>query len=204
MAKRKEKRPPKEAVATAELKHSLVKHLRDIPIATYACQRVGVPKATYYKWRKIDPVFREASDEAIITGKLTLNDVAKSQLIKLIKEGDYRSISFWLKHNDVDFGSKLTLKIEDDTRKYDPEELKLMATAMKNAGLVGVTMHHKKMAEVFRKAQEKEEARDNELATYEEDDEDSVNEVSEPKKLRKGGVNIAEFMKKKEERDSKK
>jgi hypothetical protein len=201
MAKRKETKPLKEAVATAQLKHKLVQHLRDIPIATYACQRIGVPKATYYKWRKIDQIFREASDEAIITGKLTLNDVAKSQLVKLIKEGDYRSISFWLKHNDADFGSKLTLKIEDETRKYDPEELKLMATAMRNAGLVGVTMHHKKMAEVFQRAQEKEEARDNELATYQEDEDDSVTEDSEPKKPRKGGVNIAEFVKKRKAKE---
>lgn len=191
----------KEAVATAQLKHKLVQHLRDIPIATYACQRIGVPKATYYKWRKIDQIFREASDEAIITGKLTLNDVAKSQLVKLIKGGDYRSISFWLKHNDADFGSKLTLKIEDETRKYDPEELKLMATAMKNAGLAGVTIHHKRMEEIFRRAQEKEEARDSELATYQDDEEDSVSEEPEPKKPRKGGVNIAEFMKKRKPKE---
>jgi ACT domain-containing protein len=183
----------KEAVATAQLKHKLVQHLRDIPIATYACQRVGVPKATYYKWRKIDQIFREASDEAIITGKLTLNDIAKSQLVKLIKEGDYRSISFWLKHNDADFGSKLTLKIEDETRKYDPEELKEMATAMKNAGLVGVTIHHKKMEEIFRRAQEKEEAHSNELATY---DDEIENEIPQPKKARKGGVKIADVVKK--------
>jgi ACT domain-containing protein len=190
----------KEAVATAQLKHKLVQHLRDIPIATYACQRVGVPKATYYKWRKIDQIFREASDEAIITGKLTLNDVAKSQLVKLIKEGDYRSISFWLKHNDADFGSKLTLKIEDETRKYDPKDLEEMATAMKNAGLVGVTLAHQKMAEVFRRSQEKEEAHDAELATYQDDDDESTTEESEPKKPRKGGVKIADIAKKLEEK----
>jgi ACT domain-containing protein len=183
----------KEAVATAQLKHKLVQHLRDIPIATYACQRVGVPKATYYKWRKIDQIFREASDEAIITGKLTLNDVAKSQLVKLIKEGDYRSISFWLKHNDADFGSKLTLKIEDETRKYDPEELKEMAIAMKNAGLVGVTLAHKKMAEVFKRSMEKEEAHNTELATYEEEEE---TESPQLKKPRKGGVKIADVVRK--------
>ncbi len=182
----------KEAVATAQLKHKLVQHLRDIPIPTYACQRVGVPKATYYKWRKTDQIFREASDEAIITGKLTLNDVAKSQLVKLIKEGDYRSINFWLKHNDEDFGSKLKLEIEDRTRKYDPEELKLMATAMHNAGLVGVTLAHQKMAKVFQGLQEKEEERANEKNEYDEDEEPVVQE----KQKRKGGVKIAEFMKK--------
>lgn len=190
----------KEAVATAQLKHKLVQHLRDIPIATYACQRVGVPKATYYKWRKIDQIFREASDEAIITGKLTLNDVAKSQLVKLIKEGDYRSISFWLKHNDADFGSKLTLKIEDETRRYDPKDLEEMAKAMHNAGLVGVTLAHKKMAEVFKRSMEKEEAHNTELATYEEEEE---TESPQPKKARKGGVNIAEYAKKFKNKKSK-
>lgn len=190
----------KEAVATAQLKHKLVQHLRDIPIATYACQRVGVPKATYYKWRKIDQVFREAGDEAIITGKLTLNDVAKSQLVKLIKEGDYRSISFWLKHNDADFGSKLTLKIEDETRKYDPEELELLATAMRNAGLAGVTVHHKKLAEAFRRAQEAEATRDSELATYHSDENPETDEP-EQKKPRKGGVNIAEFVRKRKAKE---
>lgn len=188
-----------EAVATAQLKHELVKHLRDIPIASYACKRIGVPKATYYKWRKIDRVFCEASDEAIIAGRLSLNDVAKSQLVKLIKEGDFRSISFWLKNNDPDFGSKLTLKIEDTVRKYDPAELKLLETAMRNAGLVGVTLAHQKMAEAFKRSVEKEEARNNELETYEDAnatvENTDVEIVQEERKL-----NIREYLKRQAEK----
>ena len=76
-----------------------------------------------------------------------------------------------------------------------------MATAMKNAGLVGVTLAHQKMAEVFRRAQEKEEEHDSELATYEDDEDvDSPGETT-PKKPRKGGVNIAEFVKKRKAKE---
>lgn len=184
----------KEAVATAQLKLKLVQHLRDIPIATYACQRVGVPKATYYKWRKTDEVFLKASNEAIATGKLTLNDIAKSQLVKLIKEGDYRSISFWLKHNDDDFNSKLTLKIEDEIREYDPKELMLMETAMKNAGLVGITLAHKKLESLFRRLEEKKETQALELTTYEEDAE-MFEEETETERSRKGGIKVSDIAK---------
>lgn len=138
MANKKE--PLREATGSKELKQKIVQALREIPIITYVCQKTGVPKPTYYKWRKIDKAFYQASEDAIRTGKININDVAKSQLINHIKNGDYRSISFWLKHNDTDFNPKMTVQIKDEDLVYDEHQLRELATAMKNAGFVGVTL----------------------------------------------------------------
>jgi len=153
-------------VATKALKTKLVQELKEIPIPTFVCQKLGVPKATYYKWKQTDSAFQEACDEAVMRGKLNVNDLAKSKLIKLINDGDYRSISFWLKHNDPDFNPRLTLEIQEVGRKYDPVQLKEMADAMQRAGLVGVTLAHQEMERKFRELESINEKRAEEKSEY--------------------------------------
>lgn len=189
MAKRKVSEATKEAVATKELKRKAIQHLKEIPIPTYVCQRIGVPKSTYYKWRKIDEAFKEASDEAIISGKLSLNDIAKSQLVKLINDGDYRSISFWLKHNDPDFNPRLTLEIQSAERRYDPAQLKELEQAMFNAGLVGVTLAHQEMEKKFRELMDKEQESEDAKEAYLE----GSTEEEARDNARKGGIKIADL-----------
>lgn len=191
MAKRVSTKTSVVAVATKALKQKLVQQLKEIPIPTYVCQKLGVPKATYYKWRKTDDAFREACDEAILTGKLSINDVAKSQLVKLINNGDYRSISFWLKHNDPDFNPKLTLEIKETRREFDPVRLKELERAMSNAGLVGVTLAHQELERKFNELVEAEETSEQTKDEYlAEEDVDSRD------KRRKGGIKIADLAKK--------
>lgn len=191
----------KEAVATKELKHKVVQHLKEIPIATYVCQRLGVPKATYYKWRKIDPAFLKASDEAIVSGKMHINDVAKSQLINHIKNGDHRAISFWLKHNDADFNSKLTLNIKDESYSYTKEQTDELIRAMKNAGLIGVSIQHKKLKKLFDDSKKREELLETSRQEY--DDDSDFEETSEDAQERRQGVKVANFVQKLEKRNRK-
>ena len=190
MARRVSTKSSVVAVATKARKQKLVQQLKEIPIPTYVCQKLGVPKATYYKWRKTDDAFRAASDEAILTGKLSINDVAKSQLVKLINNGDYRSISFWLKHNDPDFNPKLTLEIQSTKREYDPAQLKEMEQAMLKAGLVGVSLAHQEMERKFREFMDKEQQ-------SEESKEDYLTEPAtegvKRDSVRKGGIKIADL-----------
>ena len=46
-------------------KKQLLERLRKTPIVEIACKQVGLPRATYYRWRKDDEAFAEACDEAI-------------------------------------------------------------------------------------------------------------------------------------------
>lgn len=95
----KEKRLQTLTAETERQKKVLVIQLRKTPIVQVACERVGVGRATYYKWRAEDFIFARAADHALKAGKFFINDMAESQLIKLIKNENLTAIIFWLKHN---------------------------------------------------------------------------------------------------------
>lgn len=85
-------------------KSKILKTLYDTPIVTAACQKIGLPRATYYRWRQEDIEFAVAADKTIEIGTYRVNDLAESKMITLIQEGDFRAIAFWLnnKHPDYD------------------------------------------------------------------------------------------------------
>ena len=62
---------------------------------------------------------------------------------------------------------------------------------MKNAGLAGVTMHHRKLAKMYEKLQDEEKQEETERSEYEDDEEDNP-----PSSKKRKGVNIADFAKK--------
>ena len=81
-----------------------------MPIIQVACQKVGISRATYYRWRKDDLVFRNACDEAIVEGIYLINDMSESQLISLIREKKLPAIALWLKNNHTRYGAKVEIE----------------------------------------------------------------------------------------------
>lgn len=61
-------------------------------IAT-ACERAGVGRSTYYRWRDSDAEFRERADEITETQV----DFVESKLLQQINDGDTTAIIFYLK-----------------------------------------------------------------------------------------------------------
>lgn len=58
-----------------------------------ACERAGVSRSTYYRWREEDESFRERADD-IIEGQV---DFVENRLLKKIQDGDTTAIIFYLK-----------------------------------------------------------------------------------------------------------
>lgn len=81
----------------------LLSHLRKMPIVQVACERSGISRATYYRWRTEEAEFRRAADEAIVEGEALITDMSESQLISLIRDKNWSAISFWLKHHHPKF-----------------------------------------------------------------------------------------------------
>lgn len=90
-------------------KQALVDQLRKTPIVQIACEKVGIGRATYYRWRKDDEEFEKASDEALGEGANLVSDVAESQLMSAIKDRNLTAIIFWLKHHHPSYRNKLEL-----------------------------------------------------------------------------------------------
>jgi len=67
----------------------VLEQLRKIPIVQIACERANIGRTTFYRWRKDDPKFKRAAEEAMQDGVDMINDLSESQLIALIKEKNF-------------------------------------------------------------------------------------------------------------------
>lgn len=117
-------------------KKKLLLRLVKTPIVEVACTQAGVPRSTYYRWRKSDEGFAEACDEAIEESTGRINDLAESQLIAAIKEQNMTAIIFWLKHHHNRYATKVevTARFKQD-EALTPEQEAIVQTALRLAGL---------------------------------------------------------------------
>ncbi len=91
-------------------KEAVVEQLKKIPIIQIAVEKCGISRAIYYVWRKQDPEFAKAADQALSDGVLFINDLSEGQLISLIKDQDIQSIRFWLTHRHPAYAAKLQVE----------------------------------------------------------------------------------------------
>ena len=99
------------------LKEKLLEFLVKTPIVQIACEKIGIGRATYYRWIKSDPNFKDKAENAISTGKGLINDLAESQLISAIKDQNMTAIIFWLKNNHRSYKHKVELSGEVNTNR---------------------------------------------------------------------------------------
>lgn len=117
-------------------KELLLELLRKTPIVQIACEKVGIGRATYYRWRKDDPEFTRQSDQALLDGSLLVNDMAESQLMSAIKDKNMTGIMFWLKHHHPAYLTKVEITSGSHEEKLSPEEQDSVKKALIMAGLV--------------------------------------------------------------------
>ena len=115
----------------------LLEQLRKMPIVHVACEKAGVSRATYYRWRKEDEEFAKATDEALQDGVSLVSDMAESQLLTQIRDGNLGAVMYWLKHRNANYNNKLevTAKIKTDSDALTPEQEAAITEALKLASL---------------------------------------------------------------------
>ena len=118
-------------------KEALLERLRKTPIVQYACGRENVSRATYYRWRKEDPEFAKATDEAIEHGSGLVNDMAEAKLLDAIKDRNMTAIIFWLKHHHPMYATKVevTAKLKREIKELSPEQQAIVEKALELASL---------------------------------------------------------------------
>ncbi len=102
----------------ARAKAKLLKELERMPIIEVACQRVGVSRATYYRWVGEDNKFESEVEQARERGVFLVNDMAESKLITDIKEGQPAAYKFWLSHRHRAYHSPAKARYEE---KLNPQ-----------------------------------------------------------------------------------
>lgn len=83
----------------AKQQQLLLKELAKTPIVGTACQRVGISRATYYRWREQSTGFEDDADFALAQGQDLINDLAESKLLQQIQDGHPWAIQLWLKRH---------------------------------------------------------------------------------------------------------
>lgn len=123
-------------------KELLLEQLRKIPVIEIACQKLGIGRASYYRWRAESKEFAKEAEKAIREGRELGSDMAESQVLKAIREGNLTAAFFWLRHHSKDYADKL----EISTNLRQDEELtpQQKETVKKALALSGLTEEEQK------------------------------------------------------------
>lgn len=90
-------------------KNKFLEQLRQIPVVQAAAEKSGLSRNTIYRWRKEDDKFRVEMDKAMEEGVDFVNDLSEVQLLTLIKNQDWRAVSFWLRLRNPKFKEKIEI-----------------------------------------------------------------------------------------------
>jgi predicted DNA binding protein len=133
---KKKRTYPAAASRQKQEKSLVVEQLRKTPIVQIVCEKLGIARATFYRWKKEDQAFARMADEALFEGVLLMNDMAESQLLTAIRDGDMTAIMFWLRCRHASYGNKLQLNatVEHRDRTLTPEERATIRRALKLGG----------------------------------------------------------------------
>lgn len=116
-------------------KDLFIEQINKTPVIEVACQKVGVGRTTFYRWRRDDPNFEDACVEALGTGVDLINDLAESKLIGQIQDSNFAAIRFWLQSHHTSYKAKLEISAETK-KELTSEEQETMQQAYKRLGLI--------------------------------------------------------------------
>lgn len=116
-------------------KENLIEQFKKTPIIQLACEKAGIGRATYYRWRREDSEFARYCDDALRESVGLMNDMAESQLLSAIKEKNMTAIIFWLKHRHKGYSTKIELSGDITQRNITltEEQKNLIKTALQVA-----------------------------------------------------------------------
>ena len=122
---------------TETLQGLLLEQLRKTPIVQIACEKLGIARATFYRWKMEDKAFAKEIDQAILDGCLLVNDLAESQLIGAVKDRNLSAVMYWLRHHHKDYRNKIEMEGTINTiQELSPEQEKLVKQALKLAQII--------------------------------------------------------------------
>lgn len=111
-------------------KELFLEQLKKTPIVQIACEKLGISRASFYRWKAEDETFAKGVDEATLEGYLLVNDLAESQLITAVKDRNLSAVTYWLRHHHPVYANRLELdaKIKRDEGLSPEDEAQLLAS----------------------------------------------------------------------------
>lgn len=123
-------------IKQSKKKETILEHLKKAPIIQLACERTGISRQTFYRWKKEDKPFADDIEEALVSGASIINDLAESKLIAAIKEGNTSSIFYWLNHRHPAYATRVELAVRQPvSEQLTPEQEEIVKKALTLAAL---------------------------------------------------------------------
>ncbi len=119
-----------------QTKELLLKQLTKTPIIQIACEKIGIARATLYRWKNEDSDFANKVDAAVQEGCLLVNDLAESQLISAVKDRNMQAIMYWLKHHHNNYRNRLEIEgTVNSIQELSDEQKELFNKALQLMGI---------------------------------------------------------------------
>ncbi len=120
------------------LKKLALEQLQKTPIVQVVCEKVGIPRATFYRWKAKDEKFSDEVDKALCEGRHLINDFAESQLLNAIRNNNLTAIIYWLNHNHKTYANKLEIngRLKTDNGRLTPEQEENIRKALELTALL--------------------------------------------------------------------
>jgi|GEM_PF-1126824 glutamate/tyrosine decarboxylase-like PLP-dependent enzyme len=135
MTKKTRKATKALQVRTKRSREEILEQLKKVPIVQIACERSGIGRSTFYRFKRTDPEFAAAADHALREGIGLVTDLAESQLISSIKNQNMPAVMFWLKHHHPTYKTKLEVNgfVHHTAERLTPEQEKVVREAIRLA-----------------------------------------------------------------------
>ena len=104
-------------------KEKFLELLRESPVILAACKRLGISKATFFRWKDDDKEFAKQAEDAVTEGNDFVTDMAEVQMNSLIKDKHFPAIKYRLDNFHPNF--KNQLKSKETTKKMTINSFKL-------------------------------------------------------------------------------
>ncbi len=114
----------------------IIEQLKKTPVIETSCQKIGITRMTLSRWKKADPDFAKQIIDAIVEGRLLVNDLAEHQLIGAVKEQNMPAIVYWLKNHHQDY--KTRIQIDGSIKlieELSPKQKELVRRAQQLVGI---------------------------------------------------------------------
>lgn len=119
-------------------KKLILEQLRKMPLIQVACEKSGVARASFYRWKQKDKEFAKEIDTAIAEGEAMITDMSEVQLINLIRDKNFQAVQLWLKSHHPKYGNKLevTGNLNVKEEPLTPEQQQLVEKSLALAGII--------------------------------------------------------------------
>jgi len=120
-----------------KLKEAFLEQLKRTPTIETSCQKVGIARATVYRWIKASGKFEKKVDQALVEGRTFMSDIAENQLFSLIGDKKIEAIRLYLSTHNSRYSNKLELSgsVSSKDEPLTKEQKKLIREALKLSSL---------------------------------------------------------------------